>query len=41
MEGRAKVNLKVEGEVIAQMECNFEDKPITEKNLIDITPVNS
>jgi hypothetical protein len=25
MEGRAKVNLKVEGEVIAQMECNFED----------------
>ena len=41
MEGRAKVNLKVEGEVIAQMECNFEDKPITEKNVIDITPVNS
>jgi len=27
MEGRAKVNLKVEGEVIAKMECEFE-KPI-------------
>jgi|TARA_B100000497_G_scaffold108061_1_gene126009 hypothetical protein len=26
MEGRAKVNLKVEGEVIAKMECEFEDK---------------
>ena len=26
MEGRAKVNLKVEGEVIAKMECEF-DKP--------------
>tara|TARA_B100000900_G_scaffold405367_1_gene414867 strand:- start:934 stop:1197 length:264 start_codon:yes stop_codon:yes gene_type:complete len=25
MEGRAKVNLKVEGEVIAKMECEFED----------------
>jgi hypothetical protein len=24
MEGRAKVNLKVEGEVIAKMECEFE-----------------
>jgi hypothetical protein len=23
MEGRAKVNLKVEGEVVAKMECNF------------------
>ena len=26
MKGRAKVNLKVEGEVIAKMECEFEDK---------------
>lgn len=26
MEGRAKVNLKVEGEVIAKMECEFTDK---------------
>ena len=25
MNGRAKVNLKVEGEVIAKMECDFED----------------
>ena len=24
MEGRAKVNLRVEGEVIAKMECEFE-----------------
>ncbi len=24
MEGRAKVNLKVEGEVVAQMTCDFE-----------------
>ena len=30
MEGRAKVNLKVEGEVVAQMECNFEDKSKTD-----------
>ena len=26
MEGRAKVNLKVEGEVIAKMSCEFEPK---------------
>lgn len=32
MEGRAKVNLKVEGEVIAKMECEFEDT--TKINLI-------
>tara|TARA_Y100000748_G_C15263378_1_gene397655 strand:+ start:100 stop:369 length:270 start_codon:yes stop_codon:yes gene_type:complete len=25
MEGRAKVNLKVEGEVVAKMDCVFED----------------
>ena len=25
MEGRAKVNLKVEGEVVAKMECEFEN----------------
>ena len=31
MEGRAKVNLKVEGEVIAQMECNFEGNPKSDK----------
>ena len=26
MEGRAKVNLKVEGEVVAKMSCEFESK---------------
>ena len=26
MEGRAKVNLKVEGEVVAKMDCIFEDE---------------
>ena len=26
MEGRAKVNLKVEGEVVAKMSCEFEAK---------------
>ena len=26
MEGRAKVNLKVEGEVVAKMDCVFEDE---------------
>ena len=26
MEGRAKVNLRVEGEVVAKMFCEFEDK---------------
>ena len=35
MNGRAKVNLKVEGEVIAKMECEFKDttkpKVISEK----------
>lgn len=30
MEGRAKVNLRVEGEVVAQMECSFEDKSKTD-----------
>tara|TARA_B100001173_G_scaffold307554_1_gene316345 strand:- start:447 stop:722 length:276 start_codon:yes stop_codon:yes gene_type:complete len=32
MSGRAKVNLKVEGEVIAKMECEFEDT--TKPNVI-------
>ena len=32
MNGRAKVNLKVEGEVIAKMECEFEDA--TKPNVI-------
>ena len=32
MEGRAKVNLKVEGEIIARMECEFED--IKKSNVI-------
>jgi len=32
MNGRAKVNLKVEGEVIAKMECEFEDT--TKSNVI-------
>lgn len=31
MEGRAKVNLKVEGEVIAKMECEFEKPKKLEK----------
>ena len=26
MEGRAKVNLRVEGEVVAKMECEFEQQ---------------
>ena len=26
MEGRPKVNLKVEGEVVAKMSCEFESK---------------
>ena len=26
MEGRAKVNLRVEGEVVAKMSCEFEDE---------------
>ena len=32
MSGRAKVNLKVEGEVIAKMECEFKDT--TKPNVI-------
>ena len=32
MEGRAKVNLKVEGEIIARMECEFEE--IKKSNVI-------
>jgi len=32
MKGRAKVNLKVEGEVIARMECEFKD--IKKSNVI-------
>ena len=32
MKGRAKVNLKVEGEIIARMECEFED--IKKSNVI-------
>ena len=28
MEGRAKVNLRVEGEVVAKMSCEFESKKI-------------
>jgi len=34
MEGRAKINLAVEGEVLAKLECNFEDHEntvVTEK----------
>jgi hypothetical protein len=31
MEGRAKVNLKVEGEVIAKMECEFIEPVKAEK----------
>ena len=38
MEGRAKVNLKVEGEVKAKMSCNFEE-PFFKENL-DSRPEN-
>ena len=31
MNGRAKVNLKVEGEVVAKMECEFEESKIKEQ----------
>jgi len=31
MEGRAKVNLKVEGEVVAKMECEFVEPAKAEK----------
>jgi hypothetical protein len=37
MEGRAKVNLKVEGEVKAKMSCNFEE-PFKEN--LDSRPEN-
>ena len=30
MEGRSKLNLKVEGTVIAKMECNFDKKNVDE-----------
>lgn len=32
MEGRAKVNLKVEGEVLARMECEFKNENAIKKN---------
>ena len=35
MEGRAKVNLKVEGEVVAKMECDFIKPNKTEKTSND------
>lgn len=31
MKGRAKVNLKVEGEVVAKMDCVFEDEETANK----------
>jgi len=31
MNGRAKVNLKVEGEVVAKMECEFEESKTKEQ----------
>ena len=31
MKGRAKVNLKVEGEVVAKMDCVFEDEETAKK----------
>ena len=37
MEGRAKVNLKVEGEVKAKMSCNFEEPS---KENLDSRPEN-
>ena len=33
MEGRSKVNLKVEGEVIAKMSCEFESKEECQKKI--------
>jgi len=30
MEGRSKLNLKVEGTVIGKMECNFDKKNVDE-----------
>ena len=35
MEGRAKVNLKVEGEVVAKMECEFVEPVKEEKTSKD------
>ena len=32
MEGRAKVNLKVEGEVVAKMECEFVEQDKSESS---------
>ena len=32
MNGRAKLNLDVEGEVVARLECVFEEQPIEEEN---------
>lgn len=31
MKGRAKVNLKVEGEVVAKMDCVFKDEETAKK----------
>ena len=33
MKGRAKVNLKVEGEVVAKMDCVFKDEETAKKLL--------
>ena len=30
MQGRARLNLDVEGEVIARLECNFEEPDLSE-----------
>jgi hypothetical protein len=37
MEGRAKVNLKVEGEVVAKMECEFKEPNKIEEVKKDIS----
>ena len=37
MEGRAKVNLKVEGEVVAKMECEFKQQNKIEEVKKDIS----
>ena len=37
MEGRAKVNLKVEGEVVAKMECEFKQPNKIEEVKKDIS----
>jgi len=41
MNGRAKVNLRVEGEVLAQMDCIFEDAEKVDSPSISKVEVNT